>query len=197
MKALILSMTFFALTATAHATTPASFDELDPSSPDIEKTLLEMDADYERTTGQSPFLENDNKDKGNCFRNSCKVWAYVNISTQRLYLYIDGALKYTWKVSTGTIGHGTPDMDSHPNGRIYDAYSSSKYPGGDYNGLGNMPYAVFIRGGYAIHGTTRGSWPDLGRKASHGCVRLHPDNAYIFNRLVRSNGIGDVWITVN
>ena len=34
-----------------------------------------------------------------------------------------------------------------------------------------MPYSVFFRGGYAIHGT--GYVKQLGRPASHGCVRLH------------------------
>jgi hypothetical protein len=52
------------------------------------------------------------------------------------------------------------------------------------------------RGGFAIHGTGRGNWRKLGNKASHGCIRVHPDNALIFNRLVRENGIKNVWITV-
>ena len=38
-----------------------------------------------------------------------------------------------------------------------------------------MPHLLFFRGGYAIHGT--GSIRQLGRPASHGCVRLHPANA--------------------
>jgi len=73
---------------------------------------------------------------------------------------------------------------------------SSKFPGGDYNGLGNMPYAVFVDGGFAIHGTTRGNWPLLGQVASHGCIRVHPDNGFIFNRLVRQHGVKNTWITI-
>lgn len=69
-------------------------------------------------------------------------------------------------------------------------------PGGDYNGLGNMPYAVFVRGGYAIHGTVESNWPKLGTPASKGCMRLHPDNAFIFNRLIRSVGVADAWVSV-
>lgn len=69
-------------------------------------------------------------------------------------------------------------------------------PGGDYNGLGNMPYAVFVRGGYAIHGTTKGNWPKLGTPASKGCIRLHPDNGFIFNRLVRAVGVRAAWVSV-
>jgi lipoprotein-anchoring transpeptidase ErfK/SrfK len=33
-----------------------------------------------------------------------------------------------------------------------------------------MPYSVFFRGGYAVHGTSYVK--QLGRPASHGCVRL-------------------------
>ncbi len=202
MKALIIAMALTLFNANAfakHTKGNNIFDELDPRSPDIEKTLQEMDKDYELETGKSPFMEVDFLEQlsPSCYRNSCKIWADVDKSAQRLYLYIDGSLAYTWKTSTGKAGYTTPDFDRHPNGRIYDRYTSTKYPDGDYNGLGNMPYAVFISGGYAIHGTTRGNWSRLGKPASHGCIRLHPDNGQIFNVLVRRNGISKVWITVN
>ena len=38
----------------------------------------------------------------------------------------------------------------------------------------------------ARHGTTEVR--NLGRPASHGCVRLHPDNAKIFFKLVQASG---------
>jgi hypothetical protein len=205
MKALILAITLTLFNANAFAKNTEKhirgnnvFDELDPRSPDIEKTLKEMDLDYESTTGKKAHLDVDFLEElsPSCFRNSCKIWADVDKGAQRLYLYINGALTYTWKTSTGKAGYTTPDFDRHPNGRIYDRYTSTKYPDGDYNGLGNMPYAVFVSGGYAIHGTTRGNWSKLGRPASHGCIRLHPDNAQVFNVLVRRNGISNVWVTV-
>ena len=105
-------------------------------------------------------------------------------------------MKYAWPTSTGRRFHKTPHFDQHPNGRIYDSYSSNEFPGGDYNGLGNMPYAVFISGGYAIHGTIQSNWHKLGKRASKGCLRLHPENGFIFNRLVRTVGISSTWITV-
>lgn len=177
-------------------------DELDPFSPNVESHLEEFDKAYEEETGLSPFLEGYGEYESggrssSCKRQDCKVWAHVSKANQTLDLYIDGVLTYTWDVSTGAAGHGTPNFDRHPDGRIYDEYSSSKYPGGDYKGLGNMPYAVFIQGGFAIHGTPEANWPKLGGKASHGCIRVHPDNAYIFNRLVRTNGIANVWVTVD
>ena len=130
-----------------------------------------------------------------CVRKACPVWVQVVRSTQTLYLYENGIHTATWKVSTGK-GNGTPNMDMHPNGRIYDRYTSSRFPGGDYKNLGNMPYAVFIYGGFAIHGTAEVNWSKLGTKASHGCIRVHPDNGYKFNRLVRHYGVDYVWITV-
>ncbi len=129
-------------------------------------------------------------------RIDSRVWARVNKDDQRLYLYIDGKVVDTFKVSTGSTRHETPTFDMQPKGPIFQKYTSKKYPGGNYNGLGNMPYAIFIQGGYALHGTTRGNIPRLGRKASHGCVRLHPDNAKILNELVRKAGLENFWVTI-
>lgn len=180
---------------------PNMIEELDPFDPNVEEVLEYYDKIYEEETGKSAHLEddtfiNDLIGLATCYRNGCAIWAQIVRSSQRMYLYQNGGLRGSWLVSTGIPGHGTPSFDKHPDGRIYDRYTSGKFPGGDYNGLGNMPYAVFIRGGFAIHGTPRGNWSRLGRPASHGCIRLHPDNAYIFNRLVRQYGKSNVWITV-
>lgn len=171
--------------------------ELNPFDPNIESILNSMDQQYLEQTGHNPFeaLEGANI-MADCTRINCKVFALVKKSEQKLYLYVDQQLVTTWLVSTGDTSHETPLLDVHPNGRIYDKYSSSKYPGGDYNGLGNMPYAVFLYNGFAIHGTPKGNWKNLGKKASHGCVRSHPDNAMMFNRLVRQHGINNVWVQI-
>lgn len=171
------------------------FDELDPFASDIDSKISEIDKDYMDKTGESPILFSFFSGNG-CMRDVCKIWIQVVKSRQLAYLFIDGINVNTWKVSTGTQGRDTPNFDRHPNGRIYDSYTSSKFPGGDYNGLGNMPYAIFIEGGFAIHGTAISNWPKLGTKASHGCVRVHPDNAKYFNRLVRQYGINQTWITI-
>lgn len=178
------------------------YEELDPRRPDIKKVLKELDADYESVTGESAHLVIENLLEPldelvpRCYRNSCKIWADIDKSTQRFYLYVDGILSYTWKTSTGAEGFETPDIDARPDGRIYKRYTSTKYKEGDYNGLGNMPFAVFIYGGFAIHGTIRASWWRLGTAASHGCIRLHPDNGEILNVLVRRNGVQNTWVSV-
>jgi len=132
-----------------------------------------------------------------CKEKECLVYAEVDKSKQKLYLWIMGELKDSFLVSTGKgKKYETPEMDLHPDGPVLTKYSSKKFPGGSYLGLGNMPYAVFIRDGYAVHGTTTGNFAKLGTKASHGCIRLHPDNAKVFNALVKSVGIGQTWISV-
>jgi len=126
----------------------------------------------------------------------CRVWAQVDKSDQRMYLHIDGQIVDTFLVSTGSTKSETPLFDMRPRGPIFQKYTSRKYPGGDWKGLGNMPYCVFISGGYAVHGTTRGNIRRLGKKASHGCIRMHPDNGKIFNELVRQAGLENTWISV-
>lgn len=165
--------------------------DYDPAAANIDEVLSEWDEYYGSLSSITDFAAVGD----GCRRATCQVWARVSIAEQRLYLYVDGEHVDTWLVSSGT-GNRTPKFDRHPNGRIYNKYSSKTYPGGDYNGLGNMPYAVFIQGGYAIHGTPRSNWSKLGSKASHGCIRVHPDNGYRFNRLVREVGISNTWITV-
>lgn len=181
---------------------PNVLDELNPFAPDIEQQLERLDREYKNETDKSPWVEgtgpNAQMAPGNtCYRSSCKVYIRVRKSEQRMYLYVDGNPYGEYLVSSGAPGRETPNFDKHPNGRIYDKYSSRTYPGGDYQGLGNMPYAIFIHGGFALHGTTKGNFKYLGRKASHGCIRLHPDNAFIVNRLVREHGIYNTWIHID
>ncbi len=171
-------------------------DELDPADHGIEVKLQEMDEAYFKMTGQWPFLSSDQSQKDSCYKETCPVWSRVSLNEQLMYTYLDGNLLYVWPTSTGKRGYRTPHLNQHPNGRIYDSYSSATYPGGDYNGLGNMPYAVFVSGGYAIHGTTEGNWAKLGQPASKGCIRLHPNNGFLYNRLVRTVGVFSTWVSV-
>ena len=174
-----------------------ALDELDPFDPYVEKTLQMMDSIYQLETGRSAHLPSAPMSYfSGCYREACPVYVHVSRSHQLLDLYVNGVFSGQWLVSTGVPGRDTPDFDTHPDGRVYDAYTSTKFPGGDFEGLGNMPYAVFIEGGFALHGTGRSNWPKLGHRASHGCIRQHPDNAYRFNRLVRQVGAIGTWVTV-
>ena len=139
----------------------------------------------------------DTTKKITCKEKDCLLFAEIDKSKQRMYVYLLGELVDTFKVSTGLAKkYETPEMSLQPFGPVLTKYSSKKYPGGSYMGLGNMPYVVFLRDGYAIHGTTTGSFAKLGTKASHGCVRLHPDNAKVFNALVKTVGLNNTWVSI-
>jgi lipoprotein-anchoring transpeptidase ErfK/SrfK len=143
------------------------------------------------------LMAKDTTEKPTCVDKSCLIYAEIDKSKQLLYLYIMGELKDSFKVSTGKAKqYETPSMSLHPSGPVFIKYTSRKFPGGNYKGLGNMPYAVFIKGGYAIHGTTTGNFSKLGTKASHGCIRLHPDNAKVFNALVKTVGLRQTWVSI-
>ena len=94
----------------------------------------------------------------------------VDKSAQRLTVAVDGVRRYQWPVSTARIGYRTPNGSYRPE-RLERQWFSRKY---DWS---PMPYSIFFNGGYAIHGSYEIS--RLGRPASHGCIRLHPDNAAV------------------
>lgn len=132
-----------------------------------------------------------------CQEIECNVFIHVVKSSQKLFLYEKGTAIDSFSVSTGTKKHPTPDINMRPEGPTFIKYSSRKYPGGNYKGLGNMPYVIFIKGGYAIHGTTPGNFLKLGHRASHGCIRLHPDYAKKVYELVNIYGLQNTWVKVN
>jgi hypothetical protein len=132
-----------------------------------------------------------------CTEGECGLFVHIIKSRQIMYLYLDGELKDSFEISTGLKEYSTPELSMHPRGPIFTKYTSRKFPGGNYKGLGNMPYAVFVKGGYAIHGTTTGNFKKLGNQASHGCIRLHPNNARLFYEMVKVIGLKNTWVKVS
>jgi hypothetical protein len=111
----------------------------------------------------------------------------IDKSSQQMAVVVDGATRYSWPVSTGRAGFGTPSGSYSPQ-RLERTYFSKKY----YNSP--MPYSIFFHGGYAIHGSYEIA--RLGGPASHGCVRLHPSNAATLFSLVKQHGAGNTRIVV-
>lgn len=118
---------------------------------------------------------------------SAAVSVVVDKSTQRMTVSVDGTPRYSWPVSTGKAGYGTPNGTYSPT-RLERSWFSRKY----YNSP--MPHSIFFHGGYAIHGSY--AIRQLGGPASHGCIRLHPSNAATLYGLVKSHGAGSTRITV-
>ena len=100
--------------------------------------------------------------------------ANIDLSRQTMTVTVNGAVFARWKISTGREGYSTPTGSYRPY-LLRRMHYSSKYENSP------MPHSVFFRGGYAIHGTQYVK--RLGRRASHGCVRLHPSNAARLYRL--------------
>jgi len=111
----------------------------------------------------------------------------VDIPAQRMSVTTTDGEVYDWKISSGRKGFRSPNGVYRPT-RLEKNWYSRKYGGA-------MPYSVFFRGGYAIHGT--GAVGALGRPASHGCIRLHPANAAKLFALVKKHGASQTRIALN
>jgi lipoprotein-anchoring transpeptidase ErfK/SrfK len=113
--------------------------------------------------------------------------ARIDVSSQTMIVSRHGRVLYTWPVSTARSGYVTPRGQYQPT-RMHKMWHSRKYD------MSPMPYSIFFRGGYAIHGTNYVK--QLGRPASHGCVRLHTANAATLYSLVKEVGAGNTKIVV-
>ena len=118
---------------------------------------------------------------------AAEVLITVDKSTQRMTVTVDGAERYSWAVSTGLAG-GPPDGSYRPE-RLERTWYSHLF------GMAPMPHSIFFHGPYAIHGTTVVS--RLGQRASHGCVRLHPENAATLFSLVQQQGSANTRIVIS
>ena len=109
----------------------------------------------------------------------------VDKSTQQMTVYVDGAPRYHFVVSTGRAGYGTPSGTYQPQ-RLERTWFSKEY----YNSP--MPHSIFFHGGYAIHGSYEIN--RLGGPASHGCIRTpSPERRHALcgRETTRSRGYGD------
>jgi lipoprotein-anchoring transpeptidase ErfK/SrfK len=109
---------------------------------------------------------------------AARIEARIDLSSQRMHVYVDGKRAYSWKVSTARPGYRTPVGTFRPK-RMAKIHFSSKYENAP------MPNSIFFLGGYAIHGTN--AVGSLGRAVSHGCVRLAPGNAAKLYSMVARN----------
>jgi lipoprotein-anchoring transpeptidase ErfK/SrfK len=101
----------------------------------------------------------------------------ITISKSHQMMQVDSDYgSYQWRVSTARKGYYTPTGTFHPYSLQLMHYSK-KYDNAP------MPHSIFFSGGYAIHATPHIG--NLGRPASHGCVRLHPANAATLYQIVK------------
>lgn len=116
------------------------------------------------------------------------IVAAVDISAQTMTVTRNGTVVDRWQVSTAGNGYTTPTGRYRPT-RLHRMWYSKKYHNSP------MPFSIFFRGGYAIHGT--GSVRRLGSPASHGCIRLHPRNAAKLYAMVQQAGPRNTSIVIS
>lgn len=123
---------------------------------------------------------------------------------QTFEAYLDGQLLHRFIISTGAGKevYIAPNK-RYPNGHTYLAetyegffkiHSRSRYHKSEKWGGANMPYANFFHGGIAFHETDH--LDELGRRASGGCVRMHPADAKVMWDLVAQVGVENTMVVV-
>jgi murein L,D-transpeptidase YcbB/YkuD len=122
----------------------------------------------------------------------------INIPENRLRVYDGDSLLKTYRVSVGLPGHDTPDGEFtidhaewnpwwRPPARDW-AKDDHVTPPGPNNPMGRVK--LFFAPYYYIHGSPHVQ--DLGRPASHGCVRMMNHDVIELARLIHDRNGGSV-----
>jgi hypothetical protein len=112
----------------------------------------------------------------------------IDKSTQSMTVEKDGRALYQWPVSTGRAGFDTPS-GTFKAFRMERDHFSKEWDDAP------MPFSIFFtQKGHAIHGYL--DTKNIGRPASHGCVRLTPANAEKLFALVKEDGVLNTTVTL-
>ncbi len=113
----------------------------------------------------------------------------IDKNNQQMTVAVDGAVRYSWPVSSGLPAHETPNGSFKAFRMEADHYSK------EWDDA-PMPHAIFFtKTGHAIHGTD--SVRRLGNPASHGCVRLSRENAATLFALVKQEGVLNTTVSLS
>jgi len=105
----------------------------------------------------------------------------IDKSAQQMTVEKDGRPLYHWPVSTGRAGFDTPS-GKFKAFRMERDHFSKEWDDAP------MPFSIFFtQKGHAIHGYL--DTKNIGRPASHGCVRLTKANAEKLYELVQEDGV--------
>ena len=115
------------------------------------------------------------------------LFAVIDLGSQTMTVSDKNGVIASWKISSARGGYRTPAGTFTPH------YTSRMHYSKQYH-FSPMPYSVFFNEGVAVHGTR--DLGNLGRPASHGCVRSHPKNAKVFYDLVQKHGMQMTRVTV-
>lgn len=111
----------------------------------------------------------------------------IDLSDQQMTVRQGAEVLHVWPVSTARAGKVTPVGEFTPL-RLERMHYSRLYH------RAPMPWSIFFRGNYAIHGTTETD--HLGAPASAGCVRLAPEAAEVLFAEVKAAGLAETLIVI-
>lgn len=112
----------------------------------------------------------------------------IDKASQKMTVFLDGVQRYEWPVSTGRPGYSTPSgtYTTRSMNKIWYSRQWDNAP---------MFHAIFFtKKGHAIHGTLEEK--NLGKAASHGCVRISRANAETLFALVEQNGLENTQVVL-
>jgi lipoprotein-anchoring transpeptidase ErfK/SrfK len=113
----------------------------------------------------------------------------IDKTNQKMTVFLDGVEKYDWPVSTGRAGYSTPS-GTYTATSMNEIWYSKQWDNSP------MPHSIFfMKDGHAIHGSYEVK--NLGKPASHGCVRISPENAAALYALVKENGLENTQVVLN
>jgi lipoprotein-anchoring transpeptidase ErfK/SrfK len=121
--------------------------------------------------------------------NGSQILINIDKSRQEMSVFVDGIEKYTWPVSTGKRGYSTPS-GTYAASSMNEIWYSKQWDNAP------MPHAIFyMKDGHAIHGTLEER--NLGKPASHGCVRISRANATALYALVKETGLKNTQVVLS
>ena len=119
---------------------------------------------------------------------SARLLIEIDKSSQQMTVSQDGREIHVWPVSTGMSRYDTPSGSYTPFRMVKDHFSR------EWDDA-PMPHSIFFTPeGHAIHGSFHIKY--LGRRASHGCVRLAPDNATLLFAMVQKAGVRNTTVII-
>ena len=122
------------------------------------------------------------------FPASASLLITIDKASQRMIVALDDLPVFDWPVSTGQNGYDTPVGEYKPF-RMEKTHFSREWDDAP------MPNSIFFTElGHAIHGSF--DVKRLGTPASHGCVRLSPQNAATLFALVKQEKMANTRVVL-
>ena len=163
----------------AAAVSVARVEAVPAGAPRIEAVATNVGPELKPSVAVTPIPENKKP----------VILISIDKSKQTMTVSLDGVETFDWPVSTGRAGYSTPSGN-------YTATSMNEIWYSRQWDNAPMPHSVFfMKDGHAIHGSN--DVKNLGKPASHGCVRISPENATTLYALVGKSGLENTHVVLS